>query len=688
MISSTSTSKIRPEHLERLALIYVRQSTLAQVRDHTASTARQYDLRQRALDLGWPSSRIVVIDEDQGASGASAVDRDGFQRLVVEVGLGRVGAVFSLEVSRLARSCSDWYRLLEICALTQTLVVDEEGVYDPALYNDRLLLGFKGTMSEAELHWLQVRLHGGKLERAQEGKLRFHLPTGLVHDATSQIVLDPDEQVQQAVRLVFEVFDELGSARAVVKHFATHKLLFPTRIYGGERAGELTWVRLRHSRVLSVLHNPLYAGAYVYGRRQSRTETLPDPHLRIRRRLRRVKREEWLVTIQNAHPGYITWEQYQRNQQRLDDNLTHDHKERRGAVREGTGLLQGIALCGHCGKRMYTRYKKGSAIPTYYCVGQNRELVCRLCQSIRGDGIDATAVGALLKAMQPAELAVSLASLEQIEERARQIDQQWQLRIERAQYESDLARRRFYHVDPENRLVARSLEREWNEKLEEVQRLEREYADLPRATARLSSPEERQRILALAQDLPAIWHAPTTTNAERKQLLRFLVKDVTLARKEQAVHIAIRWQTNAVTALEIPHPKKGYAAQRTTAAVVERVRELALTHSDRQIAEILNEEELTTGVGEPFTRLSAYWVRHSNHIPTGCPEVPTACPGGQRGDGRYSTRAVAELLNVSRFAVAKWCKAGRLDAIQEGRLGPYWIRLTPEIIAELRKPAS
>ncbi len=688
MISSISKSKIRPEQLELLALIYIRQSTLAQVRVHTASTARQYDLRQRAHDLGWSRECIVVIDEDQGVSGASAVDRDGFQRLIVEVGLGRVGAVFSLEVSRLARSCSDWYRLLEICALTHTLVVDEEGVYDPALYNDRLLLGFKGTMSEAELHWLHVRLDGGKLERAQEGKLRFHLPTGLVHDATSKIVLDPDEQVQQVIRLAFNLFDELGSARAVVKHFTTHKLLFPTRTYGGERAGELTWGPLRYGRFLSMLHNPLYTGAYVYGRRQNRTETLPDPHLQIRKRLRQVKREEWLVTIQNAHPGYITWDQYQRNQQRLDDNRTYDHKKHRGAVREGTALLQGIALCGHCGKRMYSRYKKGSTIPTYCCVGQHRELARGLCQSIRGDGIDAAVARALLEAMQPAELAVSLASLEQIEERAHQVDQQWQLRIERAQYEADLASRRFYHVEPENRLVARSLEREWNEKLEEVQRLEREYADLPRPTAHLSSPEERQHILALAQDFPAIWHAPTTKNAERKQLLRFLVKDVTLARKEQAVHIAIRWQTNAVTAFEIPHAKKGYAAKRTPTAIVERVRELAPTHSDRRIAKILNEEGLTTGVGKPFTRLSAYWVRYSNHIPAGCPEVPMACPGGQRGDGRYSTRAVAELLNVSRFSVAKWCKAGRLDAIQESGHGYYWIRLTPEIIAELRKPAS
>jgi DNA invertase Pin-like site-specific DNA recombinase len=556
-------------------MIYVRQSTLAQVRKRTTSTARQYDLVQRAVDLGWPRERVVVIDDDQGQSGASAADRDGFQRLVADVGLGRVGAVLSLEVSRLARSCSDWYRLIEICALAHTLVIDEEGVYDPNLYNDRLLLGFKGTMSEAELHWLKARLDGGKLERAQEGKLRFCLPTGLVHDARNKIVLDPDEQVQQALRLVFDLFDELGSAGAVARHFATHDLLFPTRKYGGERHGELTWKPLSHDRVLGVLRSPLYAGAYVYGRMQTRPVTLPGPTLRVERRPRPVKRDEWIVNIQDAHPGYITWEQFLHNQQRLDGNRTHDYDKHRGAAREGAALLQGAVLCGHCGRRMYVKYKE-STVFDYYCPGHRARPPDTGCQSIRGNGIDAAVAQALLKAMQPAQLQVSLASLAQIEERARQIDRQWQLRIERAQYEADLVRRRFYAVDPENRLVARSLEREWNEKLGEVQRLEREYADRPRPTARLSSPEERQRILALAQDLPTIWHAPTTTNAERKQLLRFLIVDVTLTRQEETIHIAIRWQTEAITELDIPRPKNAWESQITSPAVVKRVRELAV----------------------------------------------------------------------------------------------------------------
>jgi DNA invertase Pin-like site-specific DNA recombinase len=683
---SLTKHKIQPEHLERLALIYVRQSTLAQILKNVGSKARQYDLVRRACELGWSQEQIVVVDQDQGRSGASAAGRSGFQFLVAEVGLGRAGAVLSLEASRLARSCSDWYRLIEICALTNTLVIDEEGVYDPSQYNDRLLLGFKGTMSEAELHWLRSRLLGGKLEKAKQGQLRFRLPTGLVYDSTGQVLLDPDEQVQQAVRLIFDLFDDLGSALAVVKHFATHQLLFPTRHWGGVRDGELTWVPLHHGRVLAILHNPAYAGAYVYGRTKTRTQMLPGEEPRIKGRTRQVKRNDWPILLQNAHPGYITWDQFLRNQQRLDDNRTFRPEDRRGAPREGAALLQGIVLCGCCGRRMTVRYLDDGITPSYECNQVRTKLAGRSCQSLRGDGADAAVARVFLQAMQPAQLEVSISTLEQIEARARQIDHQWQLRIERVHYEADLAQRRFFAVDPENRLVARSLERDWNDKLAQVQRLEREYATLPKPTARLASSEERKRILALAQDLPAVWRASTTTHAERKQLLRFLVKDVTLTKRETTIHIGVRWQTEALTELNIPRPKRVFDAKRTNPVVVERVRELAPTHTDRQIAVILNQEGFTSGMSKSFDRDKVHWVRYAYDIPTGCPEAPGACPGGQRGDGRYSARAAAELLNVNVSTVAAWCKSGRLDNIQATPHSPRWIKLTPEIIAKLRKP--
>jgi DNA invertase Pin-like site-specific DNA recombinase len=684
MLSNLASHKVRPDHLDRLAFIYVRQSSLAQVLHNTASTARQYDLIQRALDLGWPRERIVVIDQDQGQSGASAAGRDGFQSLVSEVGLGRAGAVLCLEASRLARSCSDWYRLIEICALADTLVVDEEGVYDPGQYNDRLLLGFKGTMSEAELHWLRNRLLGGKLEKAQKGQLRFRLPTGLVYDPTGQRILDPDEQVQEAMRLVFDLFDESGSALAVVKHFSDHQLPFPTRHWGGIRDGQLTWGPLRHGRALAILHNPAYAGAYVYGRTKTRTHTLPGEAPRIKGRTRQVKREDWPIVLQNAHSGYITWEQFLRNQQRLDDNRTFRPEERRGAAREGAALLQGIVLCGLCGRRMSVHYQNG--IPRYVCAQLHTHFAGKTCQHIRGDGIDAAVARTFLDAMQPAQLEVSIAALEHIEARARRIDHQWQFRLERAHYEAELAQRRFFAVEPENRLVARTLERDWNERLAEIERLEREYAALPKLTTYLASPEERQRILTIARDLPIVWHSSTTTHAERKQLLRFLIKDVTLTKRETTVRIGVRWQTEALTMLEIPRPKRVFDAKRTDPAVIERVRELAPTHTDRRIADILNDEKFTPGMGGTFSESKVYWVRYAYEIPTGCPQAPGACPGGQRGDGRYSARAAAELLNVNVSTIADWCESGRLDSIRSAPHGPRWIKLTPEIIAELRKP--
>ena len=510
MMIPSFASKIRPDHLDRLAQVYVRQSTPIQVRENTASGARQYDLAGRARELGWPPERIQVIDQDQGHSGASTAGRDGFQHLVAQVGLGRTGAVLSLEASRLARSCSDWYRLIEICALTNTLVIDEDGVYDPTQYSDRLLLGFLGTMSEAELHLLRSRLLGGKLKKASQGQLRFRLPTGLIYDPEGRIVFDPDEQVQQAIRLIFDLFEQSASALAVVQHFADHHLQCPTRFWGGARHGQLIWRPLSHARVLDILHNPEYAGVYVYGRTKTRLLCLPGEESRIKGRTRRVRPEDWPFLIPGHHPGYITWDQFQQNQRRLDENRTSPGDDHRGAPREGLALLQGIVRCGRCGRRMTVRYLKNGSIPSYECNSVHSRYAGATCQSMRGDAIDAAVARAFLEAMRPAQLEVSMAAFDQIAAQARQLDRQWELTLERARYEAELARRRFVAVDPENRLVARTLEREWNERLAEIERLERDAALRPPLANRLVDPEERRRVLALAQDLSKVWHAPTT----------------------------------------------------------------------------------------------------------------------------------------------------------------------------------
>ena len=686
MLAQQLPLKIRPDHLDRLAVIYIRQSTLFQVRVNTGSKMRQYDLVKRAQDLGWSSASIQVVDQDQGQSGSSSIGRDGFQWLVAQVGLGHVGAVLSLEVARLARSCSDWYRLLEICALTDTLVIDEEGVYDPGSHNDRLLLGFKGSMSEAELHWLRQRLQGGKVTKAEQGQLRFRLPIGLIYDPVGKIVLDPDEAVQEAVRLVFSLFEQFGSALAVVSYFAEQQLRFPTRWWGGKRADELIWGHLTHERVLNILHSPLYAGAYVYGRTQFRRRALPGEEPRIKGRTRRVKQEEWPIVLLDAHPGYITWEHFLRNQRQLDDNRTWRAEEHRGAVRQGPSLLQGIVLCGSCGRRMTIRYQRNGALLMYECHQLHSQLAARTCQTMRGDRIDQAVVQCFLEAIQPAHLEVALSALDQVEARARQIDQQWQRQIERAQYEADLARRRYKAVDPDNRLVARSLEREWNEKLAEVEKLEREYALLPKQAALLLTPSQREQIRHLSHDLPAIWHAPTTTFAQRKQLLRWLIKDVTLSKRGNVIDVAIRWQTEALTRLAIPRHKKSWEERQTSPQVVERVRELSPTQTNAQIAAVLNEEGERAGMGGSFTVSKIEWIRYAYHIPPGCPERPSAAPAGQRGDGRYSARAAADLLNVNVSTVSDWCKAGILESVRSTPLGPRWITLTPEIIAALRKP--
>jgi DNA invertase Pin-like site-specific DNA recombinase len=686
MLTDLNPTKLRNEHLTRPALVYVRQSTLIQVRDNTASAARQYQLAKRAQDLGWPEPLVVVIDQDQGRSGASSTGRDGFEYLIAEVGLGRAGAVLCLEASRLARSSSDWYRLIEICALTDTLVIDEDGVYDPGQYNDRLLLGFRGTMSEAELHWLHCRLVGGKLEKAQQGTLRFRLPVGLVYDAAGQIGLDPDEEIQHAVRQVFEVFEPTKSALAVVKYFEEHGLTIPTRLWQRERQGEVVWRRLRHARVLSILHNPFYAGAYVYGRTQTRQRPLPGEAPRIKGYTRQSKREHWPTLLRDHHPGYISWSQFRRHQDQLDDNRTFDPARHRGAVREGGALLQGIVGCGVCGRRMTVRYMPDGLRPIYVCAQVHKDFAGKTCQFVRGDGIDAAVAQLLLEAIEPAQLTIALEAVEHLEAQAQAIERQWQLRLERARYEADRARRSYQEVEPEHRLVARSLERDWNEKLSALDQLERDYAEMRPAASSHVSEAERQGIIDLVHDLPAVWRATTTTHAERKHVVRLLIKDVMLTKLEKAVRVDVRWQTHACSTLEVPRPKPAYVVRRTTPAVIERIEQLCRDQTDIGIAECLNQEGYRSGQGGAFTASKVNWLRYAYGIKSGCPLGPAACPSGQRGDGRYSAQAAAALLNVTVSTIADWCKAGTLHGVQVAPRGPWWVKLAPELISALRKP--
>ena len=448
----------------------------------------------------------------------------------------------------------------------------------------------------------------------------------------------------------------------------------------------MIWSPLSHGRVLAVLHNPEYAGVYVYGRTKTRLLCLPDEEPRIKGRSRRVRPEDWPFLIPGHHPGYITWDQFLGNQRRLDENRTSRDEDRRGAPREGTALLQGIVRCGRCGRRMSVRYLNNGLIPTYECHSLHAHSGGPTCQSLRGDGVDAAVAQAFLEAMRPAQLEVSMAAFDQIAAQARQLDRQWQLTRERARYEAELARRRFVAVEPENRLVARTLERDWNEKLAEVERLERDSTLRPQLSAQLVNPKERQRILALAQDVPRTWQASTTLQTDRKQLLGYLIKDVTLCRGDTTIQVAIRWQTEDCTVLEVARPQRSYEVRRTDPAVVARVRALASEHTDGQIAALLNQEGFRSGTKGRFTAAKVQWIRYVHSISSGCPEGPAACPDGDRGDGRCTVQAAARQLNVNISTIAAWCRAGRLDSIQAVPHGPWWIRLTPEAIAELRRP--
>lgn len=596
-MNSEAHQKITAAHLSRMAYLYVRQSTLRQVFENTESTKRQYALRERATALGWPIDRIVVIDSDLGQSGSSAADREGFQRLVTEVSLGRVGIVLGLEVSRLARNNTDWHRLLELCALSDTLILDEDGLYDPAHFNDRLLLGLKGTMSEAELHVLRARLRGGILSRARRGELKQMVPVGFVYDAQDRVILDPDAQVQAAVRLFFDTFRRTGSCLAVVKEFHAKELLFPRRLRSGAHKGELVWAELLHCRARQIMHNPRYAGAFVFGRTKHRR--LPSGKYSSRQ----VPSEEWIL-IRDVHPGYVTWEDYLSNLKRVKGNaLAWSTERHKGPAREGTALLQGLVICGACGERMSVRYHShhNAEIPTYWC---GRRPLQRgeigLCQTVHGGALDAAIGDIIIEAMTPLAIEVALGVQQELASRQEEADRLRRQHVERAKYEAELAQRRFLKVDPDNRLVADALEADWNAKLRALAAAQETYEKAAGADVSVVTDSERKQLMALATDFPRLWRDPRAKMKDKKRMLRLLIEDVTLT-KGDTVHVDIRFVGGATRSLDLPLPKSCVELRTTDAAVVDEIDRLIDTYTDKEIAEVLNERGVRTVVTTPWT---------------------------------------------------------------------------------------
>jgi DNA invertase Pin-like site-specific DNA recombinase len=674
--------KIRSTHLERRAAVYLRQSTLKQVHEHRESTTRQYALRQRAVALGWDEERVDVIDDDLGQSGASSDWREGFQRLAESVAHGRVGAIFALEVSRLSRSSADWHQLLQLCGLADVLLIDEQAVYSPSDYNDRLLLGLKGTMSEAEQYWMRLRLEGGRLSKARRGELFMTPPAGYEWNATTRrFRFDPDEHVQRAVRLVFDRFRLDGTAYGVARYFLRHGLKIPARELGGSHP--ICWREPSSSLVLRMLHSPIYAGAYVFGRSEERLRLI-DGKLR-RRHVKRFPQEAWKTCLRDHHPAYISWEEFMTNQRKLHDNRTNlKSEDPRGAAREGHALLQGLVLCGRCGHRMHVQYSGPTRRPVYDCYPKLGSVPC---WNVPARPLDEAVAKLFLDAMNPSEIELGLLVVRETERQATEIDRQWQLRRERVRYEAQLAERRYKAVDPDNRVIARTLEREWNDKLAEVEELDREHQEVRRHEKVELTEEDRARIVSLAKDLPAVWSAETTTPAERKNLLRMVVREVTLSPIDvprRMTRVQVLWETGATSDFTVPRKDK-YVVLATPPQALALLRRLfAEKKTDLQIAKELNRLGFKTGVNRAWDIAAVRRVRYNHGMYRESKKARRA--PDRRDDGLYSVHAVAARMDVPPSVVRYWARTGVLEPVFRGGPGhPHWFKLDPATLDHLKE---
>jgi len=683
MLSSLpSDDKINTVHRAKLAYVYIRQSSVGQIRHHQESTALQYRLVDRAVGLGWPRERVEVIDDDLGKSGAEAQQRFGFQRLIAEVGLGNAGLVLSYDASRLARNNGDWHQLLQLCSMFSVLIADSERLYDPALYHDRLLLGLSGIMSEAELHQIRMRLHQGERQKAARGELRIPLPAGLTQTPGGDIMLNPDAEVQSRIRLVFETFAGLGTARAVVRYLRKADLALPVRPLRGPAPHAVVWREANDARVRTILKNPAYAGAYVYGRRCAAPERRGPG---VMHPTKAVAREQWEVCIKDAHPGYIDWEEYMTISDRLTDNVGNFRVGHRGAPRRGRALLQGIVKCGSCGRRMVLNYSGDLGdYPVYRCRADVDLGIGQYCQEVRALGVEAEVERLLLAALAPDQLAVTLAALDEINTDAHALERQWALKRERAAYETERARRQYDAVEPENRLVARSLESIWEDKLRDAERIEQDYQRWKAEQATALSTEDRARIAALGIDLPQLWE--TIGNAERKAMLRLVIDEVVVdqRRAKGMVWMRILWQTGAATEHWLMRRTQSYAEAAHAEELEKRIRELnAEGCMDAQIAEIFNAEGLPNTRGGKFEHGTIHLLRKHWNIRTakinGVDYNPPRWP-----DGSYSVQGAADALNITPQTVFKWLHKGRLQGRQLVKGQPWQIDLTDEQISLLR----
>ena len=665
--------KIQATHLQKEAYVYIRQSTAAQVAVNRESTERQYRLRERALQLGWPQERIKIIDEDLAHSGSGLVLRQGFTYLTSEVALDHAGLILSIEVSRVARNNADWYRLLDLCGVTDTLIGDEDGLYHPDLVNDRLLLGLKGTMAEAELHVLRARLDSGIRNKAARGELRRGLPVGLAWgESDGEVLFHPDQAVTGALRSVFDKFGELSSARRVWLWFRTERLLFPHQCTNGQ----IRWITPSYTAIHNVLSNPVYAGAYAYGK--SRQARYVDESGRLQKRTQHLPLSEWLVLIKDHHPGFIDWATFQMNQDRLARNIRPGPQQAAGAVREGSALLQGLAICGRCGCKLRVYYQGKHSTPGYYCANSQpcggRAVWCLRVGAVR---IDRAVGETFLAAICPAGLEAALEAEKLSESEQQTALKQWRLQVEHARYEAERAERRYRGVEPENRLVARTLESEWEKRLTELKTAETELLRKEQECRVKLSQQQREQVRALGTDLKQVWDAPTTTDRDRKELFQSLLDEVKIdVLAEQAkAHLVLRWKTGAHRELDVLWRVKRLPPLRTDEDTIDLVRRLAVHHPDAIIAGVLSCQGRKTATGENFTADKVGNLRRYWKIPRY--EPPSTPPEGEL----LSIEAAAKRLGLAASTLHRWLNDGFVAGEQVTPDAPWRIRMSKELRA-------
>ena len=680
-IQTMPSPKIHREHLQRMAIVYVRQSTPQQMTRNPESTRLQYGLVERAVTLGWPRAQVLVIDEDLGKSGSTAQGRSGFQRLVTEVSLNRVGLVLGIEMSRLARSCRDWYQLLEVCGLFATLIGDWDGIYDPADYNDRLLLGLKGTMSEAELYLIKQRMLAGKRAKAQRGELGMAVPRGYIRQSSGQVVKDPDEQVQSTISLIFNEFERQNSVNGVLQYLVRHHILLPHRVPGGLNKGDLQWSRPNRATLTDMLRNPIYAGAYAYGRRPTDPRRCKPGRSGTGRLV--TKPLQWGVLHKDRLPSYISWEQYEHHLRQLEINSAKGM----GAIRHGPSLLSGLLICGRCGRRMVSLYNNNGHSLRYECSQMATSYGQARCQSLTGRTLDEWVEKQVLCALEPAALEISLRVAAEVQAQRAQLHQHWQLRLERAHYEVERAARQYHSVEPEHRLVARTLEHQWEDALNTESALKADYEHFLAEHPEDLSEQQREAIRRLSADIPALWHAPSTTVADRQAIVRQLIERITVSVQgsSERVDVQIHWAGGHTTQSMLIRPVARLDQLSYYSQLTDRVAALhAQGHEGAAIARILNDEgwhpakrcEIFNGsmVGALMVRMG---LRTRKKTPAAMVE---------RQSDEWTLSELSHMLDMPEQTLFSWLRRGDLQArqvmSQSHRL--WLIHATTEDLARLR----